>query len=92
MHFTAIYPEAQNFTPTDLMINFCANNATASFERDKYFSPYIYTNGHRYYYDHWKLEYCIQDHICVTVFLAEKPNANELPDFTSPEAFFCEPD
>ena len=75
------------------MINYCANNALASFERDKFFTPYIYTQGKRYYYEHWKLDKCTADgYITVTVFLEEKRNASELPDFNSPEAFFCEPD
>jgi hypothetical protein len=46
-----------------------------------------------YVYDHWKLEKCTTEgYITVTVFLAEKKNPDDLPDFNSPEAFFCEPD
>lgn len=92
-HFTAIYPEEKNFTPSELMKQHADLNRGHKFLYDEYFKPYILYAGTRYYYDHWKLESCSGNgYICVTVFLTEKKTAPDLPDFNSPEAFFCEPD
>ena len=92
MKFTLTVPTYWNYTPSDLMRNYCANNRYASFERDRYFNPYIYTNGKCYYYDHYHRKNNGDQTETVTVFLTEKKNADDLPDFNSPEAFFCEPD
>jgi hypothetical protein len=92
MNFTLTVPTYWNYTPSDLMRNYCANNRHASFERDRYFTAYVYTNGKSYYYDHLNRKDNGDQTETVTVFLEERRNANDLPDFTSPEAFFCEPD
>lgn len=73
MRFTAIYPASKNFTPADLMRNHARLTHGATFETDKYFTPYILYAGTRYYYDHWKIENGSDDgSICVTVYLKEK--------------------
>lgn len=74
MQFTLTVPAYWNFTPTALMLQYVANNRAASFNRDEYFNCFIYTNGKRYYYDHWNIEDdgSDPDTIKVTVFLKEK--------------------
>lgn len=73
MTFTLTVLKCWNFTPSDLMRDYCANNRNASFQRNKYFTPYIYTDGNSYQYDHWS----IAEHpenpelINVTVYLKE---------------------
>lgn len=92
MQFTAIYPETKNFTPSELMKQHADLNRRKEFRYDEFFKPYILFAGTRYYYDHWRIEKGSGNgYICVTVFLTIKKN-NDLPDFNSPEAFFCEPD
>ena len=93
MQFTAIYPEEKNFTPSELMKQHADLNRGKDFCYDEFFKPYILYAGTRYYYDHWRIEKCSGNgYMCVTVFLTSKKIENTLPDFNSPEAFFCEPD
>lgn len=69
---TQTVPTYENPTPSDLMNRFAMNNPKASFERDKYFEPYLFIDGKRFYYDHWQIGTPTPSHITITVFLKEK--------------------
>lgn len=94
MKFTLTVSTKWNYTPSDLMRTFAKNSARYDYTYDYYFTSVLLdrqTNTY-YYYDHLertKLNYHTET---VTVFLTEKKNDSDLPDFNSPEAFFCEPD
>ena len=98
MKFTLTVLESQNFTATDLMLKFAKNdfsNGRYIVTYDRYGTTVLHDQKtHKeYVFNYWKLDKCTADgYITVTVYLTEKKNPEDLPDFNSPEAFFCEPD
>ena len=95
MNFTLTVPKNWNYTPSDLIRKYAKDNPRYTFTYDHFFTSVLHDNKTdiNYYYDHFTREINNVNHTeTVTVFLEMRRNANELPDFTSPEAFFCEPD
>lgn len=74
MHFSLSLMPNENPTPSDLMNRFCANNSRYSFNRDRYFSAYVYDRiaETSYVYSGWKFNDNHDGTTTVTVLLKEK--------------------
>ncbi len=100
MKFTLTVPTKWNYTPTDLMLKFAGNDFGSGIAGryivtyDFYGATVLYDQKttKEYVYDHYNRKNNGDQTETVTVFLTEKKTAPDLPDFNSPEAFFCEPD
>lgn len=73
-HFTLTLMPNENPTPSDLMNRFCANKCRFSFNRDRYFTAYIYDHitAMSFVFSGWKFTDNRDGTTNVDVFLKEK--------------------